>query len=48
MDQEKQKKRILVLLGGIKEGLLFKKGKIIKKVPEAELVEELIKEITLS
>lgn len=29
------------LAGGIKEGLLFKKGEIIKKVPETELVEEL-------
>ena len=29
------------LAGGINEGLLFKKGEIIKKVPEAELVEEL-------
>ncbi len=36
------------IAGGKGEGLLFKKGKIIKKVPEAELVEELIKEITLS
>lgn len=29
------------LAGGVKEGLLFKKGEIIKKVPETELVEEL-------
>lgn len=29
------------LAGGTKEGLLFKKGEIIKKVPESELVEEL-------
>ncbi len=29
------------LAGGTKEGLLFKKGEIIKKVPERELVEEL-------
>ncbi len=36
------------IAGGKGEGLLFKKGKIIKKVPEAELVEELIKKITLS
>ncbi len=28
--------------GGSKEGLLFAKGKIIKKVPEAELLDELI------
>ena len=45
MDQEKQKKRILVLLGGIKEGLLFKKGEIIKKVPQEKIVEILKKEI---
>ncbi len=31
------------LAGGTKEGLLFAKGKIIKKVPEAELLDELIK-----
>ena len=29
------------LAGGTNEGLLFKKGEIIKKVPESELVEEL-------
>jgi len=29
------------LAGGTKEGLLFKKGEIIKKVPESQLVEEL-------
>ena len=36
------------IAGGKGEGLLFKKGKIIKKIPEKELVEELIKEIMLS
>ncbi len=29
------------IAGGTKEGLLFKKGEIIKKVPESQLVEEL-------
>ncbi|HZK33445.1 MAG TPA: flavodoxin-dependent (E)-4-hydroxy-3-methylbut-2-enyl-diphosphate synthase [Tissierellaceae bacterium] len=33
------------IAGGNGEGLLFKKGKIIKKVKEGELLEELIKEI---
>ena len=31
--------------GGIKEAILFKKGQIIKKIPENKIVEELIKEI---
>ena len=33
------------IAGGKGEGLIFKKGKIIKKVKENELVEELLKEI---
>lgn len=33
------------IAGGIKEGLLFKKGEIIKKIPQDEIVEELKKEI---
>ena len=33
------------IAGGIKEGLLFKKGEIIKKIPQNEIVEELKKEI---
>lgn len=33
------------IAGGIKEGLLFKKGKIVKKVKEEELVESLKEEI---
>lgn len=33
------------LAGGKGEGLIFKKGKIVKKVKEENLVEELIKEI---
>ena len=33
------------IAGGIGEGLLFKKGKIIKKIKENDLVEELISEI---
>ena len=33
------------IAGGIKEGLLFKKGKIIKKIPQDEIVNELKKEI---
>jgi len=30
---------------GVGEGLLFKKGKIIRKVKENEIVDELVKEI---
>lgn len=33
------------IAGGIKEGLLFKKGEIIRKVPQEQIVEELKKEI---
>ena len=33
------------IAGGIKEGLLFKKGKIIRKIPQERIVEELKSEI---
>jgi (E)-4-hydroxy-3-methylbut-2-enyl-diphosphate synthase len=33
------------IAGGNGEGLIFRKGEIIRKVPEADLVEELFKEI---
>jgi (E)-4-hydroxy-3-methylbut-2-enyl-diphosphate synthase len=33
------------IAGGINEALLFKKGKIIRKIPQEKIVEELIKEI---
>ncbi len=33
------------IAGGIKEGLLFKKGKIIRKIPQDKIVEELKQEI---
>jgi len=33
------------IAGGIKEGLLFKKGEIIKKVPQERIVEVLKAEI---
>lgn len=32
------------IAGGIKEGLLFKKGEIIRKIPQDEIIEELKKE----
>ncbi|MEE0264825.1 MAG: flavodoxin-dependent (E)-4-hydroxy-3-methylbut-2-enyl-diphosphate synthase, partial [Acutalibacteraceae bacterium] len=35
------------IAGGDGVGLIFKKGEIIKKVPESELIEELIKEVEL-
>lgn len=37
----------LGIAGGIGEGLLFKKGQVIRKVAESELVDELFKEINL-
>ena len=33
------------IAGGSGEGLIFRKGVVIRKVPEAELVDELMKEI---
>ena len=33
------------IAGGVKEGILFKKGKIIRKIPQEEILEELKKEI---
>lgn len=33
------------IAGGVKEGLLFKKGEIIRKIPQDKIVEELKKEI---
>ena len=33
------------MAGGIKEGLIFKKGEIIRKVKQEDIVEELEKEI---
>jgi (E)-4-hydroxy-3-methylbut-2-enyl-diphosphate synthase len=33
------------IAGGDGEGLLFKKGEIIRKIPEAYLLDELIREI---
>ena len=36
-----------IVAGGKGEGLIFKKGEIIKKVPEDMLFEELKKEIEL-
>ena len=35
------------IAGGVGEGLLFKKGKIVRKIKENELVDELIREIKL-
>ena len=33
------------IAGGIKEGLLFKKGEVVRKIPQEHIVEELKKEI---
>lgn len=35
------------IAGGKGEGLVFRKGKIVRKVPEEHLVDELMKEIEL-
>ena len=35
------------IAGGHGEGLIFKKGEILRKVPEEKLVDELLKEIAL-
>ena len=35
------------IAGGKKEGLIFKKGEILRKVPEERLLEELKQEIAL-
>jgi len=35
------------IAGGVNEALLFKKGKIIRKIPQDKIVEELIREINL-
>ncbi len=35
------------IAGGTNEGLIFKKGEIIRKVPESELIRELMKEIDM-
>ena len=33
------------IAGGVGEGLIFKKGKILRKVPEAQIIDELLREI---
>ncbi len=35
------------IAGGVGEGLLFKKGEILRKVPQEKLVEELMKEVEI-
>ena len=35
------------IAGGNGEGLIFKKGEIIRKVPEKDIIDELMKEIEL-
>ena len=48
MDQVKhpnEREADIGIAGGKGEGLIFKKGEIIKKVKEKDLIEELMKEI---
>ena len=45
MDLGEAREADIGIAGGIKEGLLFKKGEIIKKVPQERIVEVLKKEI---
>ena len=35
------------IAGGDKSGLIFKKGEILRKVPEDKIIDELMKEIEL-
>ena len=35
------------IAGGTGEGLLFKKGEIIRKIKEGELIDELVREIKI-
>lgn len=45
MDLGEAREADIGIAGGIEEGLLFKKGEIIKKVPQDKIVEVLKKEI---
>ena len=45
MDLGEAREADIGIAGGIKEGLLFKKGEIIKKVPQEEIVNVLKEEI---
>ena len=45
MDLGEAREADIGIAGGIKEGLLFKKGEIIKKVPQEKIVEVLKQEI---
>lgn len=45
MDLGEAREADIGIAGGIKEGLLFKKGEIIKKVKQEEIVDCLKKEI---
>lgn len=45
MDLGEAREADIGIAGGIKEGILFKKGEIIKKVPQDKIVEVLKEEI---
>ncbi len=45
MDRGEAREADIGIAGGIEEGLLFKKGEIIKKVPGEQIVETLKQEI---
>ena len=45
MDLGEAREADIGIAGGIKEGLLFKKGEIIRKIPQENIVEVLKKEI---
>ena len=45
MDLGEAREADVGIAGGIKEGLLFKKGEIIKKVPQEKIVDVLKQEI---
>ena len=45
MGRAKGARRISASAGGNGEGLIFRKGEIVRKVPETDLVNELFQEI---
>lgn len=47
MDLGEAKEADIGIAGGVGEGLLFKKGKIVRKIKQENLVEELKKEIMI-
>lgn len=47
MDHGEAKEADIGIAGGVGEGILFKKGKIIRKIKQENMIEELKKEIMI-